>query len=395
MKAKQNKFAFIKHALVFGAGRSGRAVAALLEQFSVRSTLVDDNKSECINASEAIKLDFDTLVLSPGIPRTNPLVAHALKNNCLVLNEIDLASELLAKTKFIGVTGTNGKSTVTALIGAVLKLVDKNAFIGGNLGTPLSEAITQNQAPSYCVLELSSYQLETIQSLKLDVALLLNLAPDHLDRYENLESYYSAKQKIFSLLKQSGIAFRPEDIEAEKNPLPSKLLGAHNEANVKAATLACKALGISRETIAKGILSFGGLKHRMEVVLQKDRVLWVNDSKATNIDACKSALKSTQTSCILILGGQGKKANYEDLKPFLGPVKLILAIGKDASHITSALSSSVKTIEANTLENACKLAKENAVAGDTVLLSPACASFDQFANFEERGDTFRELVQKD
>ncbi len=388
----------MKYAIA-GKGRSGRAAYDFLIQRGEQAVFLDDSDRSLTPEN---MLACEAVILSPGVPRTHVAVKAALEAGLPVLNEIDLAVGSLPDCKFVGITGTNGKSTTTALLGHIVNLWMPGSFVGGNLGRPLCEALTAGEKPRYGILELSSYQLETISKLKLDVAVLLNLSPDHLERYPSIEAYYETKRKIFDLLRPGGVSIPP----LEKGGLGGfnaspKLLGEHNLQNMRAAILAAQALGVPDELIQQGLDTFPGIAHRLEILGTKNGVTWVNDSKSTTVDSTLAALACFKSGVHLILGGLGKGLPYEPIvQAARGKVKTVYAIGQDAPKILAAFPSPLAgegqgegsvVINAGNLQTACELAIENAKPGDTILLSPACASYDQFKNFEHRGEVFREI----
>lgn len=399
-----------KTAIIYGLGRSGQAAKQLLDQAGVAVIIFDDKSvGDVLPLNQLVALykqsagplgpvrntekldprfrgegrirDDIALILSPGIPRTKRLVQQCIKHNIPILNEIELAAYFVPDCRWIGVTGTNGKSTVVSLIGEMLQSWDPAAFVGGNLGRPLCEAIAEGERPKKGVLELSSYQLETIRTLKLSVAAITNLAPDHLDRYESVEDYYEAKRRIFGLVKGS------REAEQQRN----REIGMKNTA--LAIQLATD-FGVPPEHIEAGIKNFKGLPHRMEHLGEKSGIFYINDSKATNIAATNMAISSVDKPIHLILGGKAKGLDWGELisPPSMGGNLIIYAIGETTDEIYGYFSSQVLTHKCKTLENAIQLARSHAKSGDCILLSPACASFDQFRNFEARGDVFRKIV---
>ncbi|MEI6790149.1 MAG: UDP-N-acetylmuramoyl-L-alanine--D-glutamate ligase [Myxococcaceae bacterium] len=370
---------------IAGRGRSGKAAHHFLLHQGHHTEFLDDADGSLI--AERI-LNFEAIVLSPGIPRAHPAIKAAILAKIPIYNEIDMAVSYLPECQFVGITGTNGKSTTTALLGHIVTAFEPNTFVGGNLGRPLCEALAAGEYPRYAILELSSFQLETLSKLKLDVAALLNLTPDHLDRYPSIEAYYDTKRKIFDLLKPGGVKISLGTSLLNMKP-SSKLLGQHNIQNMKAAVLAAQALHIPDDIIQRGLDTFPGIVHRLEILGQKNGVTWINDSKATNVESAKAALACFDSGVYLILGGLGKGASYEPLvSAALKCVKKIYVLGEDAPNILKFFP---EAIETHTLEQAVKLAYQQAKSGDTVLLAPACASYDQFKNFEHRGDVFRSL----
>jgi UDP-N-acetylmuramoylalanine--D-glutamate ligase len=374
--------------LVYGAARSGRAVAGRLGD----AVLVDRSLG---NEDELSLLDgIDVLVKSPGVPGDRPLVAAARARGIPVWSEVELGYRWLAPTgtKFVGVTGTNGKTTTTALLGAMFEAAGRDVAVAGNIGVPL----TSVERADWIVCELSSFQLEDVHELSCDVAVLLNLEPDHLDRYPTFETYRDAKLRIFERARVSvvprrlglpGIAFAADD------PLPAEplLRGAHNRENAAAATAAARAAGVEDEAIADALRTFPGVPHRLELVAERDGVRYVNDSKATNVAAALRALTAYGDEPVhLILGGSYKGEDFAPLAAAIGPnVRSTHLIGEEAPRLAAVV---VNGDVDERLERAVEHARSLARPGDVVLLSPACASYDQFENFEQRGEVFRDLV---
>lgn len=368
---------------IMGKGASGSAVFNLLISKGITAVIFDDID----NKSTLVGIDgFDFIVLSPGISKNHP----SLPKNVPILSELDIACRYFCyKPKIIGITGTNGKSTTIALLGAILKLYSKNTFIGGNFGLPLCSAILNNTFYEFIVLELSSYQLEIITELKLDIAILLNLSLDHLDRYKCANDYYFTKQKIFSLLYKNGKGINIP----HTNFFFRSFLGIHNANNVYAAVLAAQLLNIPGCIIKTAVLNFKGISHRFEILGVKKKVTWINDSKSTNISSTIRALSNFKHNLHLILGGRGKGANYNKLVEFAqSRVKKVYTIGEETERLFQAFGQ--KVVRAFTLENAFLICNSFIASGDYVLLSPACSSYDQFQNFEYRGETFRRLFNE-
>jgi len=372
-------------ALVYGLARSGRAAAERLDD----PVLVDRSLG---NEDDLSLLDgVDVVVKSPGVPGGAPLVVAARERGIPVWSEIELGFRLLPDAKFVGVTGTNGKTTTTELLGAIFRAAGRDVAVAGNVGTPLTSVLSAD----WVVCELSSFQLEDIDSLECDVAVLLNLEPDHVDRHGSFEAYRDAKLRIFERsrvqivphgLGLPGIEFSGDD-ELPAEPL---IRGAHNRENAAAATAAARAAGIADEHIAAALLTFPGVPHRLELVGERDGVRYVNDSKATNVAAALRALAAYADEPVhLILGGSPKGEDFAPLAAAIGPnVKSVHLIGEEAERIGELIDGH----RDGDLETALAHAAQLAERGDVVLLSPASASYDQFANFEERGDAFRALV---
>jgi UDP-N-acetylmuramoylalanine--D-glutamate ligase len=287
----------------------------------------------------------------------------------------------------VGITGTNGKSTTTALIHHILKTAGVPTTMGGNIGLPI---LAQDPLPEggVYVLELSSYQIDLTQSLDCDVAVLLNITPDHLDRYENFEAYAASKKRLLRM--SNGTIVRGRDVGLDQSHWPA-LQGPHNAQNAAAAIETCEALGLGEGDIELGLRTYPGLPHRMELVREKDGVPFVNDSKATNPTATAPALAAFDR-IRWICGGQAKTDNLDECAPYFGHVRKAYTIGEASELFARLLSPHMDVSECGTLERAVGEAAAEAEAGETVLLSPACASFDQFRDFEDRGDQFREMV---
>ena len=372
-------------ALVYGLARSGRSAAERLDD----PVLVDRSLG---NEDDLALLDgVDVVVKSPGVPGHVPLVAAARERGIPVWPEVELGFRLLPDTKFVGVTGTNGKTTTTELLGAIFRAAGRDVAVAGNVGTPL----TSVRSADWVVCELSSFQLEDVDSFACDVAVLLNLEPDHLDRHGSFEAYRDVKLRIFERsrvqivprgLGLPGIEFSADD-ELPAEPL---IRGAHNRENAAAATAAARAAGIGDEHIAAGLLTFPGVPHRLELVGERDGVRYVNDSKATNVAAALRALAAYADEPVhLILGGSPKGEDFAPLAAAIGPnVKSVHLIGEEADRIGEVIDGHRDGDLATAVAHAAQLAEP----GDVVLLSPASASYDQFENFEERGDAFRKFV---
>jgi len=374
--------------LMYGAARSGRAVTGRLAD----AVLVDRTLG---NEEDLSLLDgIDVLVKSPGVPGDRPLVAAARERGIPVWSEVELGYRWLAPagTKLVGVTGTNGKSTTTALLGAIFGAAGRDVAVAGNIGV----ALTSVERADWVVCELSSFQLEDVHELACDVAVLLNLEPDHLDRYATFDEYRDAKLRIFERARAKvvprgsgleGIEFSAGD------PLPAEPLirGAHNRENAAAATAAARAAGIGDAAIADALRTFPGIPHRLELVADRDGIRYVNDSKATNVAAALRGLAAYADEPVhLILGGSPKGEDFSPLAAAIGPnVRSVHLIGAEGPRIGEVVAGDVD----GTLAAAVQHAEEWAEPGDVILLSPACASYDQFADFEERGNAFRALAR--
>jgi UDP-N-acetylmuramoylalanine--D-glutamate ligase len=339
------------------------------------------------------------LVKNPGVPGERPLVAEARRRGIPVWSEIELGYRLLRPRPFIGVTGTKGKTTTSELLGAIFRAAGRGVVVAGNVGRPLTAVDAPDDA--WIVCELSSFQLEDVHELELEVAVLLNLEPDHLDRHGTFERYRDAKLRIFERARHKvvprGIGLDGIEFSAD-DPLPAepRIPGRHNRANAAAAVAAARAVGIDDDALANALGAFAGVPHRLELVRERDGVRWVDDSIATNTFAVRHGVEAFDAPVRLILGGRAKG---EDFKPFaqaLPPnVASIYLVGEAADELAAALDDAGRRhVRAETIERAVELAATEAQPGDVVLLSPACASYDQYTNFEERGEDFRRLVSK-
>jgi UDP-N-acetylmuramoylalanine--D-glutamate ligase len=373
--------------LVLGLARSGKAAAGALARRGVDVVAADRELGN--DADLALLEGIELLVKSPGVPREAPLVAEGERRGVEIWSEVELGYRLL-RPRLIGVTGTNGKTTTSELLGAML-----NVPVAGNVGRALTELDGQIDPGARVVCELSSFQLEDVHELACEIAVLLNLEPDHLDRHGSFEAYRAAKLRIFERaetkivpkgLGLDGIEFSADD------PLPAEPLirGAHNRENAAAATAAARAAGASDEQIAEALRTFPGIPHRLELVRELNGVSYVNDSKATNVGAALRALAAYEDEPIhLILGGYRKGEDFSPLAAAIGEnVKTVHVIGETAGELARAIPQAQSDGDL-----AAALAAIDPEPGDVVLLSPACASYDQFRDFEERGEEFRRLVQ--
>jgi UDP-N-acetylmuramoylalanine--D-glutamate ligase len=388
------------HYAVYGLARSGIATVEALLASGAKVTAWDAKEdaramapagAEIANLDEAGLSQFDSFVVTPGLPlNRHPIVARARSAGVEIMGDIELfarARPELPPHKVVGITGTNGKSTTTALVHHILKTAGVPTKMGGNIGLPI---LAQDPLPEggVYVLELSSYQIDITQSLDCDVAVLLNITPDHLDRYDSFEAYAASKMRLLEM--STGTVVRGRDTGLDQSRWPT-LKGPHNAQNAAAAIETCELLGVGLEEIEEGLRTYPGLPHRMERVREKSGVLFVNDSKATNPTATAPALAAFER-VRWILGGQAKTDNLDECAPHFGHVRKAYTIGEAGELFASLLSPHMDVAECGTLERAVGEAARDAQAGDTVLLSPACASFDQFRDFEDRGDQFRELV---
>jgi UDP-N-acetylmuramoylalanine--D-glutamate ligase len=441
-----------KQVVVVGLGKSGRGAVDLLLARGATVTVVDE-KADAPEAAEyrargvTFKLGgfpprfwegADFVVVSPGVPLSRPEVVAARAAGAHLHGEVELAWRNLPEGAgpVLSITGTNGKSTTTALLGELVKASGRKTFVGGNLGTAFTQACLDRYDTH--VVELSSFQLEGIERAAFKGAAILNLQPDHLDRYATPMDYAQAKARIFLNQPKDGFAVVNAD-DAQVMALAGQakvpvygfththagpglagtarphrggfvfsfggrehfsvnnraLRGAHNLENAMAAALMARLDGVPAEAIQRGLDSFPGLPHRMEFVRELGGVEWINDSKATNVDSSLVALKALPGRVWLIAGGKGKGAPYQPLVDAAqGRVLGVLTIGKDAPAIEEAFKAGFAVHDCQTLEAAVARARALAKAGDVVLLSPACASYDQFNHFEHRGDSFKALVHK-
>ena len=427
--------------LVVGLARSGVAAALALRargeqvigvdagapkesQMLVGAGVEHHENEDGVALLERVKV----VVKSPGVPAGAPVIAAARAREIEVLGELELGWRMLP-SEFVAVTGTNGKTTTVELIGHIHREAGLPVAVAGNVGAAVSGLVGKIDDRTTVVCEVSSFQLEDTVAFAPETAVLLNIAPDHLDRHGTLDRYLAAKLEIFARQDNEDIAVAPlglgiEDLGGcarrvcfgegagaalslsagelwwEEQALIGvdeiRLPGRHNVENAMAAAAVCLARGIDADAVRAGLRSFAGVKHRLEEVARKDGVIWVNDSKATNAASTVVALDAFPAGAVhLILGGQAKGQDFSALRaPVQRSCRAVYLIGEDASAIATALEDvGVQTHECGELERAVSDAREAAKQGDVVLLSPACASFDQFADFEARGERFRELVQ--
>jgi UDP-N-acetylmuramoylalanine--D-glutamate ligase len=404
-----------RRALVLGVGRSGRAAALALAARGVEVVAADRqagaDPGRLAEAGVEVRLGteeesllhgVELVIKSPGVPGTSPLAAAARARGLPVWSEVELGYRLLPGNPLLGVTGTNGKTTTTELLGAIFRAAGKPVEVAGNVGRALTGVAEEIEPGTTVVCELSSFQLEDVHTLACDVAVLLNLEPDHLDRHGTFDAYRDAKLRIFERARAKvvprdsgldGIEFAADD------PLPAEPLipGAHNRENAAAATAAARAAGIDDAAIAEALRTFAGVPHRLELVRELRGIRFVNDSKATNAAAARRGVASYGASPLhLILGGSSKNEDFSELARELPTtVRSIYLIGESADDLAGALDGAGRAyVRAGDLADAVTRAAAAAEPGDVVLLSPASASYDQFDNFEHRGDTFRRLVEE-
>lgn len=419
-----------------GAKRSGRAAIELLKKQGARVTAMDSQPAltntdiPVVDQREENLVDADAIVLSPGVPYDLPMLEAVRKRGIPTISEVELASYFL-QGPVIGITGSNGKTTTTALTGHVLKQCGIACQVGGNIGTAVASLVASSAPKQWNVLELSSFQLESIVDFHASIAACLNVTPDHLDRHHTFEIYANAKGRLFDTQQPgdsavlnyddatcrafvsrtkarivwfsstqkapAGVSLNGDSIEFNGSTFMTrsqiKLRGMHNVENVMAAAAVAHLAGARLEEIGAAVTSFPGVEHRIEFVRKLDGIEYYNDSKATNVDAALKAIHAFPSGLWIILGGKDKGSDYAPLRPpLVARAKGVLLIGAAAPLIRNALNGAVPLSDCETLERAVAYAREHAAPGDTVLLAPACASFDQFENYERRGERFKHLV---
>jgi UDP-N-acetylmuramoylalanine--D-glutamate ligase len=400
--------------LVVGLARSGVAASLALARRGVAvvaadrdahldvGRLVDEGVEVHLGTEEEGLLQgVELVVKSPGVPGESPLPAAARSRDIPIWSEVELGWRLLGRPPLIGVTGTNGKTTTSELLGAIFRAAGRPVEVAGNVGRPLTALDGALPPDAWVVCELSSFQLEDVHELACEIAVLINLEPDHLDRHGTFEAYRDAKLRIFERARVKivprglgidGVEFGATDLLPAEPLIP----GRHNRENAAAAAAAARAAGIDDEAIATALRTFPGVPHRLELVAEIDGVRYVNDSKATNTAAARRGIAAYAGSPLhLILGGSVKGESFAELALSLPEeVRSIDLIGEAENDLAEALDLARRPYRrSGDLGTALVLASSEARPGDVVLLSPACASFDQYGNFEERGDHFRRLVQ--
>lgn len=441
-----------KRVLAVGLARTGIATSLFAAGYGAIVTATDAKTEPELGDAPAklraagIKLDLgthrsetfleqDLIIVSPGVPANLAPLELARSRGIPVWSEIELARRFL-RGKLVAITGSNGKTTTTSLVAHILKTSGIPALVGGNIGTPLLMLVESSTDASVTVAEISSFQLEAVEKFRPEIGVLLNLTPDHLDRHASFEEYASAKMRMFAnqlerdaavlnaddpqvtqrmpskphiywfsrqkrvaagaFLNDGQVVFRQdggETVLARRDDIPLK--GQHNIENVLAACAAAYLAGATPEAIANAVKTFTGVEHRLEFVAEIAGVAFYNDSKATNVDAALKAIEAFPGRLVVILGGKDKGCDYAALRePLRQRARLTLVIGAAAEKIASQLGEAVPIERAGTLDRALEIACERARPGDVVLLAPACASFDQFENYEHRGRVFKELVAK-
>jgi UDP-N-acetylmuramoylalanine--D-glutamate ligase len=442
-----------KKVLVVGLGKSGLAAALFLRRRGAQVTVSDLRSAQALSKEIPSLLEAgivveagghglltfrrqDLIVVSPGVPLSTPELVQVRRLGLPIIGELELAARFL-KGKVLAITGSNGKTTTTTLSGEIFSAAGLNPLVAGNIGLPVIDVVDQSTEAGWSVLEVSSFQLETTESFHPHVAVILNITPDHLDRHGTFENYVAMKEKIFAnqtgedylilngddpiaqqaagrtksqvlwfsrskivrcgaFLLDGKVMFRPTE---QGKPIPVlpladiPLKGEHNIENVLAAVCAACVAKIPTQTIAQTIAAFQAVEHRLEFVAAIHGVDYYNDSKATNVDATAKAIASFPGNIHLILGGKDKNSDYTQLNALLrARVKAVYTIGSAAEKIESQISGVTRIIRTGTLEAAVDQAAGQAVAGDVVLLAPACSSFDQFENYEQRGKVFKQAV---
>ncbi len=434
-----------KRSLVVGLGKTGLSCARHLAGLGGEVVVVDSReqppalaqlRAELPNVpvhlggfAEAAFASVDQLVVSPGVSLKEPAIAAAVARGVPVLGDIELFARR-AQAQVIAITGSNGKSTVTTLVAAMAQRAGTDVRAGGNLGIPALELMFMSE-PDLYILELSSFQLETTQSLRSAAAVVLNVSPDHMDRYTDLDDYANAKARIYAdaavkvvnsddpvvtaMAGENTLRFTlatpgPGDYglrreaggqwlaRGERLLLPAQALripGRHNLANALAALALAEAVGLPEAAVLETLRSFEGLPHRTQWVAERDGVAWYNDSKGTNVGATLAALGGMPGKAVLIAGGDGKGADFSPLRQVVkDKARAVVLIGRDAPLIEAALAGAAPVLHAADMAEAVTLAREAAQSGDAVLLSPACASFDMYSGYEERGEVFMATVKE-
>ena len=436
-----------KRVTVVGLARSGIAAARALRDLGAVVTVTDKKPVEQLTEQlkalgsgfvkvaagghpERVFIETDLIVLSPGVPKIPPIL-EARRHGVKVIGELELAW-LLSDSPFIGITGTNGKSTVTTLVGLMLKKSRKKVLVAGNIGNALTEEPRLLRGQDWIVAEISSFQLEDSETFRPAVAAILNITQDHLDRYHDITDYGEVKANIFRnqighdvlVLNDDDPLVRPMAARAASRVIPFSRLrdldhgacvkdgyivfkkericrvddmqiqGVHNLENALAAAALSLSAGADRRAVETVLKEFPGLEHRLEFVREKKGVTYINDSKGTNVGAVVKSVEGFTKPVILIAGGLDKGSDFSPLYDLIRrKVKLLVLIGKAADKMAKALGTSTETVFARTLEDGVRLAAAKAVSGDVVLLSPACASFDMFKDFEDRGRQFKKAVK--
>lgn len=399
--------------LVIGHGVSGKAAAAFLRSQGHLVSVVDKKPADGIlpDTPDFPLLGFDQIILSPGIPQTHPLVQKAHSLNIEVIGEMELGCRHL-KNRIFGITGSNGKTTTVTLTTHILNASGKKARSLGNVGFSVCDYLLNADPSEILILELSSFQLETLREKVLEAAIVLNITPNHLDRHASMQEYAAAKAGIQNCLKKEGEAFVSKNILREFGPLFPKAdcfeknlalfesvsytqLEMCPKQSVQAAYLLCKRCGVTDIEFLSALKSYKKPSHRIEWVAEINKVAYYNDSKSSNIHSVLHAVERMEGQVVLIIGGVHKGSSYKPwIAPFQGKVRLIIAYGKAAPIMEYELSPHFPFVGVDRFADAVRCAKQMAKENEKVLLSPGCSSYDQFENYEQRGDEFKRLVRE-
>ncbi len=438
-----------KNYIIIGLGKTGLSCAKFLAQQYVNVGVMDTREippnlselqqdyPEVIIKTGMLDTEWlkqaDTVILSPGVDPRLPEIQAVRDAGISIIGDVELFSQF-ANAPVIAITGSNGKSTVTTLLAEMAQAAEKDIKVGGNLGTPALDLISY-PAPDFYILELSSFQLETVSSLNPVASVILNISPDHMDRYDSFEAYQAAKTRVFNgdgvmvinnddgnvkrlavaqrncirfginVLAETDFGVVEKDgqlwLAEHQRPLLAvselKIIGTHNIANALAALALGSAMALPMSAMLEGLRRYTGLSHRCEYVAEINGITWFNDSKSTNVGACIAAIEglTSEKNIVLIAGGEGKGQDFIDLTVCLDKaVKAVVLIGADAEKIAAAVPNGINVVKTDSLASAVKQADELASYGDKVLLSPACASFDMFTGYEDRGEQFMQLVRE-
>ena len=432
--------------LVVGLGATGIATAKFFARLGKKVTITDTKKEEDLIAAltdlKGVRfeghfgghrmddfLSHPLIVISPGVDSELPELKEARQRDIKVSGEIELAS-MFVKEPIIAITGTNGKTTVTSLLGEIFTRAYEDVFVGGNIGNPLFNYVLEDRKAKYVILEISSFQLETIETFRPTTSVLLNITEDHLDRYRNYEEYITAKYRIFENQTKVDHAVLNKNLETTNDIKANKLffttceklnegaffdngnmyvrlggrefvykralsplIGIHNTENILSALLVSHIYGIEQQVVEEVLRNFKGLAHRVEPIRELNGVRFYNDSKATNVDATRRALESIEGKVILIAGGKDKGGSYKVISDLMDKVKGLILIGEAKERISDELGKFAKTYMEKDLNSAAERAFEIADTGDIVLFSPMCSSFDMFRDYKERGNIFKKIVE--
>lgn len=429
-----------KKIFILGMARSGYEVAKLLIKQNCNIIITDKIKDEekikeltnlgvkCIiteNQIEYFDNTFDYVIKNPGVPIDHPIYEQANKFNIPIINEIEVATSFLKNTQIVAITGSNGKTTTTSLIYEILKQAKLNVHLGGNIGIPLSAIVNDIKANDILVLETSSHQLYDFKNFTPTIAVMTNITPTHIDHFKTYEVYKKTKQKIFNNCKLAIVNQSKECVDLSKNTLNKlyfssksksniyksdciiydtekiinlkeiKLKGDHNYENIMCAIAVAKYFKIDNLIIKEVLKTFNGVQHRLEFLEEVEGIKFYNDSKSTNTESTIIALKSFTEKIILLLGGLDRKHSFDDLIPYLQNVKCIICFGETKNRINEFCNTnSIPCFICENLKEATKKAYTHSIKDDIILLSPACASWDQYKSFEKRGEDFKIIVNQ-